>query len=341
MWVTDYEGGDNPLLVYILLAIVVLLIGLAVFYAFWGVYRKSKFLQVCNLLHIDGDEVGMLKNFIKKFRVADELDLLLKRHLYDSFIADCATHFGNLGISDEELQHDINQFSTIRHKLRFQHSYNKRNIYSSRALPAGHSVSIKHYDPNTHNTLSYRGTVVENNEFFLGVSLPSEEILEDLTSQKKPGLEVTFFREHDAEYFFDTVLFRYNKVPTPCLFLEHSKTLNHGIQQRPLDIDAKVMCQSNEGVGEYDVVVELIDQNGCSFYLEDDSIVLNEDTSVLLHCNLDGNDLSFQATIDHASSKNGRHVYSMPFTDLTDEVKKQLIKFSLQYFGKSKKKSLA
>lgn len=339
MWIPNYEGGDNPLLIYLTFAAFALFLLTLLAYSLWEMYKKSKFQQICNMLHVNSDEIGTIQNFIKKFRIKDPLALLLKRYVYDAFIYDCANHFGNLEISDEEIRYEIDRFAAIREKLKFDHSYNRRKINSSRALPVDHAIIVKYYDPTTRNTLSYSGKVIENNEFFLGITVPKKEILDDLMAQKKPLLEVSFIREHDAEYYFESMIYRYNKHPKHCLFIIHSTSLQHGIQQKPLDIEASIMCQSSAGVGDLEVILELIDQNGCSFYPVDESVTIKEDASVILNCNLDGNNLSLQATINQVLIKNGRQSYGMPFTSLTEEVKKQLLHFAVQHTGKAKQKS--
>ncbi len=337
MEISDYGGGSSPLLVYLfIITITFLLLGFLA-YIMWEIYKKVKFDKICKLVGFTGEETGLIKSFIKKTHIKDPLLILIKKANFDNFTNQIAHFFSNTEISDESLEKEEHTFGQMREKLKLRHKFRTKKLLSSHALTTGHPLTIKFYDKGTNNTLSYETEVIESNEFFLRIAPPPMELQDDFMQNKKNSIEVVFIREHDAEYHFDSIIYKSIKMPQEVLFIAHSKSLLKGAAQKSINIPASIIYHHNETVNELGAIITILDKDCCVFTLKKNTVKIEKDTSVLINLTLNEKILALQGSIINIIKRSSGKRFRMQFNNMKEDTKKDLLHFMIKNNSKKKK----
>jgi hypothetical protein len=324
----DYSGGTNPLLVYLFFSLITLFITGSLGIVAWKIYKRLKFHRICSSAGLDGEESGLIQSFIRLFHIADPLRVLQKKSHYDFFANQVGHHFGNMEISAEDLQHEISVFNSIREKLGFQHDFNLRKLVSSRALPEGVQLVVTFYDRETKNYMSFQSKVIENNDLFMGIAMPSDDMKEDLMKIRKASLEISFVRARDAEYHFESRIFCEVTKKTTFLYVSHARTLTRGNVYNPLNIPATIMYYDAAGVKEHKIVIEVINNKNCVIYPIDESVIFHKKASALINFSVQGAGMSLQGKIAQIILRGEKRLYRMEFNDVADDIKRILLRLA-------------
>ncbi|MFT5317586.1 MAG: hypothetical protein ACI8RA_000835, partial [Chlamydiales bacterium] len=196
MQLKAYKGGTNPVLIFIFIGLCVLGGTAFVLWLLWQIYKKIKFAKICSEAELSGEETGVIRSFIRRFKTSEPLLIVMKRNYLDNFSNQVSHHYGNREIAEDDLEYEIKIFDSIREKFGFQHSFKKKNISSSRAFPIGMAIIVKYHDKATKNDLEFASTVVANNDLFLGIQPPKDEDLTwQLRDTRNPVLDISFIRQ--------------------------------------------------------------------------------------------------------------------------------------------------
>lgn len=322
---SDYEGGTSPLLIFVFFGLVILSIIACFLYLAWIIYKTVKFSSVCKTAGLNGEEAGLIKSFIKRFQIASPLFIVLKRSYLDNFVNQIAHHFGNSEISNEDLFHEIQLFNSIREKLQLRHKFTTKKIHSSRALQKALPLVIRYTDKSTQIEQIFASYVEENNDLFLGIRPPEdEELAKNIEETLKAQLSISFVREGDAEYHFDSIVYKSIKQPKTLFYVQHSNHIIKGHQQKPLEIPASVLSHIDDQVLEYNAEIDTINTQTCVFVLENQNVLLKKEQSVLINVTILEKALAIQASIKRLV-KRGEIIYHHAEIKSLSEDKQQLL----------------
>lgn len=337
MQMKNYEGGTNPLLVFLLIALCIFAGIVLVIYFLWNLYKKFKFTKICQNTNLTGEEIGVLKSFITRFEIAQPLLILIRRNYFDNLSSLVAHHYGHKEISEDDLLYEMEIFNTIRKKLGLTHSFKKKYINSSRALPVNLPIVVTYFDKSTDNKLVFNSSVIANDDLFLSIAPPKdEELLKHLRETKKPQLEISFIRERDAEYHFESTIYRFLKTPEELFHLQHADRITRGNVQKPLEIPASIIYHSKDGVEEHEAIVELLDSHFCTFYLKDQEIHLHKTAGALINMTVKDKNLALQSTITRLVKRGERLFHRAELKNLNENVSRFLLQFA---FGRKKQEN--
>ncbi len=327
---SNYEGGTNPLLIY-LFVLSTIGIGTAIIgYTAWEIFKKIKFVRICTKARITGEEQGILRSFFRRTQYPNPLIALLRKSAYDKFVNEVGYLISTSEATDDDLEYDIHIFNSIRTKLGLKHSYRFKKLHSSRSLPKFHPIVVTFYDPVTKNSFHFDSKVLENNDLFLGISVPPLEIDNILMKQNKAPLEISFIRENDAEFHFDTRLYKKILSPELKLYLQHSALLARGNPQVPLEIPATLISHAANNVEEQAATIELLNNKNCTFILDDENSTCEKESSIILNFKLNGKNLSLQGTITQIHTKKGQTFYRLSYPSIDEKTKSNLISFMVK-----------
>lgn len=334
----NYEGGTNPLLIFIFIGIIILSIIAALLYVAWLIFKAVKFSMVCKNAGLSGEESGLIKSFLKRFQIKSSLFIVLKRSYLDNFVNQIAHHFGNTEISNEDLIYEIQLFNSIREKLNLLHKFTTKNIRSSRALPNGLPLVIRYTDKITKIEQIFASYVEDNNDLFLGIQPPDDEDLsKSLEETKKAQLSISFVREGDAEYHFDSIIYKCLKQTKTVFYIQHSNHITKGHQQKPLELPASVLSHIDDQVLEYNAKIDAINTQTCVFILENQSIILKKEQSILINVVILEKPLALQASIKRLVKRGEILYHHADIKSLAEDKKQLLFQFAFEQDRNNKK----
>lgn len=335
--ITDYKGGTNPLLVFLFIGVIVLSVLLGVLYLAWAIYKRVKFNLICSEVQLTGKESGMLKTFIKRFRIKQPLLVLIRRNHLDAFINQVSHYLANTEISDEELKEEIEIFNHIREKLNLKHNFKSRKLTSSRCLPKSMNLIAYYFDSITDNRLEFNSVILDNSDLFLAISPPKDpELHQHLKEIKKPQLEVSFIRERDAEYHFDSCVYKILDEPEKIFYIQHSNNVTQGRLHTPLDLPASIIHHAQDGVKEHEAIIELIDSKTSTFFLKEQKIHLKKGSGVLINTSILDKSLALQGTISKLIKRGQTLYHRAELKNLSEEINRFLLKFSFDLDSETK-----
>lgn len=338
MQMKAYKGGTNPVLVFIFAGLCILGGTAFLLWLIWQLYKKIKFVRICSEVEMTGEETGVIRSFVRKFKTDEPLLIVMKRNYLDIFSNQVAHHYGNREIAEDDLEYEIKIFNSIREKLQFEHSFKKKKIASSRALPIGMPILIKYHDKATKNDLEFSSTVIANNDLFLGVQPPKDDDLTwQLRDTRKPLLDISFIRQRDAEYHFDTYILKFIRSPQDTFYLQHSKTITRGMTHAPVNIPGSIIYHTDEGADEYECNIELLDPNSCSFILEDQTMCFHKSDSALLSTTIKDTPLALQITIVKLIKRGEMLIHRAELKNLSEDTTKLIMQFAYDHSSKKKK----
>lgn len=337
--ISNYGGGENPLLQFLFFAALFLaLLSIGIF-ALWEIYKRIKFNGLCKDAGLSGEEIGVLKSFLRRFKVKEPLLAIMRRKNFDDFSAKVAHHFGNSEISEEDLLYEVAIFNSIREKLGLQHNFRTKNLTSSRALPEDLPLIITYFDKTTNNKLEFSCNVYKNSDLFLGVSPPQdEELIQHLRETRKPQLEVTFVRERDADYHFDSTVYKYLSSPEEYFLLQHSTNLTQGQLHKPMNLPATVIYHTKDSVEEYEAIIDHLDSKHCAFYLDNQKVKLHKTSSALINTTIKDQTLAIQASITKLVRRGDKILHRAELKNLNEDTCKLLLQFAFEKTSSKKSK---
>ena len=328
---TDYRGGDNPLLVWIAIGLVLLAIAFGAFLFIRRQYELLAFNQQCSQANLSKAESGVLKNFARRFHIQNPQDVIASAKALDNFIQKVAHYYEYSNLSEEELTREMALFDTIRSKLGFYHPEQTTNLNTSRLIPNKHPIRISYHDQGTKQVLEFSTEVVNNYEFFLGITPPDTSIDQEVFDQKRPRLSVTFSCGEDLEHHFDSSYVRSVNFPEKMWYITHSNHVSVQKDSADLDLQSTLMINSgdeNPKVLEIEGHLRDLSNTTCLFSVPDSRSSIDEGNGVLVTFEMDGEPFTCRANVTHRRESKGKTNYRLNFAGLNEEEQKALVNFA-------------
>ena len=317
----DYEGGDNPILLYAFIVGVLLLAAGGIGWVLYIRWREARIWSMCQDRELSFEEYGFLRSFAKRFHEYDFTTLITKRSAFDKFLNKVAHHYESVNMTLDDMGRETTLLQVIRTKLGFGHSYKDKRLNSSRALPLNHPITVTFSDKGTKRAFTFHSKIVATNEFFLGLAPPESEIGKETFESKKLPLSIALTRENDAEYFYESNLVRVVSYPTPLWFVRHSDKLNRGAEHRTLDLPATVTIAENNGEGSSDHKITIVHLNkeGARFRFADQSVCAPTPSSALLALKSADDSQLLRVQITEKLRREDEQYFRIQFKSLSDE----------------------
>jgi len=318
----NYGGGTNPILFDAFITLIILSIPLSLGWVLWKKLQRIRFFQTCYMMDLTAEERGFLANFIKRFHVKNPSTAISNKNNFDRFINRVAHHIENWNLSESDIAKEAQFLKTIRKKFGFSHRYSDPCLVSSRALLINHPIIVTFLDPQTKRKFSFNTKVIHVDDFFLGLTAPEVDVNRAAFENKKLGLNISFTRENDAHYHFDSRLVRIVSHPDPMWYIRHSCDVSRGDKHRLISVPAKLMLRKSgqeENPTEKDITITTLTGDGGRFSFNDTSTTLNTPAGALLNIDIEGNKLMLRSTVtDIIKKKNGPY-YRLRFSNLKKE----------------------
>ena len=334
--ISDYRGGNDPLLVFIAFALITLLITTGIIFLIWQAYRRWRFQFICKNHGLTGQQIGIIRNYCRRFAINDLLGIISSPLRYDRFSNTLSRYFGAKVVSDEQLISEIKNLEKIRKTLRLFHNPKSKRLRSSRGLEVGKVLTIDWRDDENNQLITFESRILEINDLFLGITIPDKDIAETLQAMHQPELDITFRRPKDASYTFESKLIRAVTEPKPLWYIYHSRILNRGLSSKPINVPASALCTratpGSEEVIELDMTLTQITQTSCIVTPKDQRKHMAADHAILLSFELLNQPISCRGIVTKTIrlKKSGKVAYKVSFTHLEDEIKQTVIRFLLQ-----------
>lgn len=339
--ISNYEGGENPLVLFFLFFILTILPVLSLFYYLVSGRKKAKVNHLCRLAGFDSNEKGHFKSFLRRLHIKKPLLVLSDIRYLDAFMNRVSRYYMGRGLTEEELIREIDIFNNIRIKLNLNHTFQKRRILSSRALPPKHPVELIYTDSETNQTFRLRSQVIYNNDLYLGILPPKEAVKHSLVIQKKMDVEISFQREKGCTYSFDSRFVRSVDYPRTMWYVLHSTQLLRTDHARNLSIEAGlILCSTRESEGDnqeeitnFDEIpglISVLNSKNCVVEISHPNFELKSNDQVLIDFELEEAPLSIRGIITQTHSKDSKQLLKIDFQSLSSEEKKHLMNFYLK-----------
>lgn len=342
MTLTNYGGGDNPLLIYLALAGLILLglIGLGI--AVKKLLDQYQLHRILTLAELSNQEIGLLRGNFRRLRQKAPLQTVTSIGAWDRFLNRLAHHYGSQSITEEALLRDIDTFGNIRLKLGLKHVFNKKRLLSSRALPLKYPVTIIYTDSDSNETFRLSTKVVANNEFYLGIIPPEDQVAITIAREHKARFDISFQREKGNSYSFATRFIRSVNHPQTMWYIPHSDQLRKTKQANHLQIPGNLLVSSaTEGATdeELNVNISVLDLETCVVESKETSESISPADYSLLSFDLDGSPLSLRGHIAQTLVQNDKQLIRINFSDLSEEERRALVRFRMNKKKESPKKA--
>ncbi len=336
----SYTGGTDPILLYIFLFFILFSITITIAYFIIRYLRKKKYLTRCISLGLSKQEKGLLEHFINFFQIKDPLNTIVLKNQYDHFSNRIAHHFSISNLTEEKIQEEIKIFDALRKRLKLNHSIKEKKLNSSRSLIKSIPLHISYYDSGTNNTLYYIAHIVDINDLYIGISLPPADTPISNTLFLKPYAQITvsFVRKNDAEYSFDSKLFRTIQYPETMLYISHSSNLTKGIPHKKLDIPCNIMYVTESTTHEVNSSIEFLNPQGCSLSIPKEEVLIKKGANVIINFKLEDEELSIQGIITEVKNPETTPSYELEFRSLRDALSLSLLKFTQKLKMSSEKR---
>lgn len=337
----DYKGGDDPLLIYLAAGLLIALCLSGFVWLCWQAYKQWKLQRLCQQLGFSGDELGLLKGFMRRLHVKKRLETVTQQRQFDLFVNRVAHHYSNRPLTEEALIRDIDTFGNIRLKLDLKHHFRQPKINSSRALPLKYPLDIIYTDDETKETFRMQSKVIANNEFYLGVIPPDSEIAKGLPHAKNPRLQVAFQRERGALYSFDSRFVRLVNHPQTMWYISHGDTLRKSRQATQLQIPGNlIVCgDEDECSVQYELngSISVLDLEYCLVELEGEVHPVQKGVYTLLTFDMEGEPMTLRGHVAQTHANNGKLSIRIDFSNLSTEETQLLIRYRNQKKKERKK----
>lgn len=344
----DYKGGENPLVLFVIIFTLSLLPLLALLYYFLAGYRVNQVNRFCQQLGLSSGEKGHLKGFFRRLHIRHPLLVMTEIRYLDAFMNRVARYYMGMGLTEEELIREIDVFGNVRLKLNLRHSFKNKRILSSRSLPPKHPIEVTYTDEETNQSFTFLTSVVYNSELFLGIAPPVDNKGNPLKVLTRADLEISFQREKGYTYSFESRYVRSVNFPLSMWYLLHSSQLTRADHARNLRIKASILVCGNERVDEDSVasdmdreevycIISVLNNKGCVLEIAESDSCLNAHDQMLISFELEEErHLSLRATVVQTYSKPGKQLVKADFKNLSSEENKYLFSFYIRQKKKEK-----
>jgi hypothetical protein len=322
----SYQGGDNPILIYGFFISMSILVSVVLGYSLFTYTRKYRFHRFCTLKGLSKLEIGYLLDLTTKLHVSEPLSIMSSASSFDLFMNRVSHYYQHQIVSDEDFSDLIDFAGKIRTKL-----YNRRATkgrHSSRTIPMHSPVMITCYNKHSSDPVSFPAKVIDNNDFFLGITLPESAADREACTVSGVSIQIEFVRKNDAEYFFETQLVRAVFFPKRMWYLRHSEDLQQGELHRYFTIPASVMAISDTEETqslEYEATIRTITNEACSFIIDEKSPPIKPDTTLLINFEVNEELFSCRGHIDKTYSREDRTTYRLSFRGMEPDENLQLL----------------
>ncbi|SCA63707.1 hypothetical protein SCG7086_BA_00090 [Chlamydiales bacterium SCGC AG-110-P3] len=326
----NYEGGDNPILLWLFIAGVVLIAVGATAWILYMKWREARIWEMCQERELSLEEYGFLRSFAKKFHERDFTTLITKKSAFDRFLNKVSHHYESISMTSDDLASEATLLEIIRTKLGFPHNYKDKRLRSSRALPVNHPLTITFSDKGTKRGFTFHSKVIVNNEFFLGITPPDNEIGKETFESKKLPLTVMLTRENDAEYFYGSNLVRVLSYPKAIWIVRHSDKLDRGAEHRRLDLPAKITISEADGESSADhqITIVHLNRDGARFRFNEQSVEPSTPSSALLMLKSGEESQLVRVQIAEKLRRDNERYFRIQFKDLSEEQSLWLNRFA-------------
>ena len=337
----DYHGGTNPILIILALALVIVLILMAIGMSLYRVYRGIQFNRICSNSKMSSHEIGTLRTFLRRMHIKEPLDVVTKKSRFDLFMNRVAHYYEKISLSEEDLHREQSVFAAMREKLNLPHTFKKKRLFTSRALPRDYPLSVLVKDPLTLNVFHFQSSVLDNNELYLGITPPSDELRAELDIGGRVEIALSFIRERDAEYLWESHLIRPVDYPETMWYIAHSPILTRGTIQEPVNHPALIMLQQSDDEGrvdEFNVTLYNLTNTGCTFRCDDARHPFDTGPRVLISFELPNGSFTLRGSVVNIIKRKGEFLYRIQFEKLKDEDNISLLRFMLDQQKERKRK---
>jgi len=337
----NYYGGDNPLLIYLFFAFIIILIGCSIFFAIHKKVQQQRFLNCLNAAGISGEEASTLKIFMKRLHIPIPLDVITSRAAYGRFIDRVSHYFEHTTLSEEAMMREMQIFDRIRRKLRFIETFRGNKCTNTRALAIDQKIEVTLIDRETKRKVSYTSRIKCNYDFFLGIEPPEDDKLRVMGGKQQPKLEISFDLDEGPHHTFDSQYLRIVNFPEIMWCVQHSSHVRTAEIITELAIPSTVTLPGGEGEDPSSLVEvqgTLVDLSNkeARFCVGSKGCEIESGKGVLLSFGTGEESFSCRGTIsDHLVVESADH-YRMMLTGLSEEEQKSLLRFVNQEKKKAK-----
>lgn len=326
---TDYEGGESKLLVYIALGFAVFLIGGAIFAAIKRKHQALRYYLYTLKVQLTAEEKAFLSNMFRRSRLENHLEVISNRQAFQKFAAKVAHHYEHADLTEAELLDVVALFTSIRQKLGFPLADNSKDVHTSRALPVGTPLEITITDSALPNQIQFSSCLISNGDFFLGINPPSPEIAKSLPNKKRLEVQVHFQTANGNSCRFKSLYLRTIDHPQTIWILRHSGRLDINKGTQVMKLRSQITATSEDGaVNQLPGLITSLSNKSCIFATALGQSRLDDGTGVLVNFEADSESLTFRAAVEETIERPSSVSYRLNFTGLDQEEEKLLIHFA-------------
>lgn len=322
-FIDDYKGEDNYLILYLLISFFILLFAGTIGVYLYSRYKELEFIRICKQAELTDQELRHFEKFLKRMHMHHQkIKIITDIRHFNVFIARLAHYHESSFISEADLLAESDLFNSIRKKLDFKHHFNEHPLINTRSMALKYPLNISFDDPKTGTTISFHARVRYNNEFFLGINPPDPEIAQQVYNQLKPELKVSFIRNEDAEYLFDSFLVRKVTHPETMWYIRHTGRLVRLPMAKNLEIPATIMLSQEDskgGYSEFEATIQTLDKKSATFILRDPTTTLQPNTSILLNFENEGKPVAWGGVVTDPVCHPDDMIYRTKFDIVSDK----------------------
>lgn len=264
----DYEGGTNPLLIYLFFLFIATLVAAALFRIGKEIWQNNQFRIRALSSGLTFDELSRINNLLDRLHVKNRLETITRQQDFDTFTFRVAKIYEGVILTDDRLIDEIAGFSSIRNKLGMRHLQRNTDIKNTLSLPIGQKLSLKYIDRDTELTFHFHSEVLENNDFYLGILPPDRQISKELFGQASPQVEASWVGDNQVSYIFETKFVRFMQGEREMWYIQHSNQIEKLEGKGSLKIPGTFMPIKEDGTSlfaEYPTTITSLTQKECLF----------------------------------------------------------------------------
>jgi hypothetical protein len=311
---TNYKGGDNPILIYIFVICVIIGLGASiwVYYKRWSLRRH--FYSLCADKKLTSSQVEVFVHFMQMHKIPLSPQILTNRVHFDKFINSVGYHIIAVHESQSLADQDLSILIDLRKSL---FPTRGKEVSTSRCLKAGASLLISFFDEKKGTYSRFNSSILENTDCGLKVSV--EEVPGVGQVIEKNPLSIQF-REGSMMHLkvFESYLMRKEMKENQITWLIQHSYFVKNESRKEINISGKLYIAKTDVVEEISVTLTTLEMNGCELVesgLEDGKKAILQVMLLDRECNISV----------HIHQGEGGVSY-LTFSALDDEVRAQIRK---------------
>lgn len=312
----DYTGGTNQILIWLAVSIGIFLLTAGITWIIYQKWRYQQFFALCQEKGLSTAEYGLLSDFAKKFYEKDLLSLVTKKASFDKLISQIAHHYKGKNLCLETLEEENTLIQNIRSTLGFIHNYSEKKLLSTRALPINHPITVLLTDQQKRRTdIKFLSSIEYSNNFYIGITPPEQSIKNSLDEKARLPFLLSFIRENDAEYIFDSHLISVVDHPKQMWILAHNDKLQKGESQRRVELPGilTVADDDQEASVDYKIVIDQLARDGCQFHSKSQNFHLHPPFSGLISFSFNEKSETLRAQVNKTVRRGDQLYYRAQF----------------------------